>query len=239
MWLTDNVHRHYTSITFVTDTILLRSVRSRLITYRESFLIVIRSRKEVPNIDSVHRSLFFFFNGFSSSFSAQASYSVPYSFFTDGRAPWASDQPVARPLPKRRTTQTQNKRIHTPNIHALSGIRTHDPSFRASEDSSCLRPRDHCDRHRFLYASIIITLQSSSHSVHIYIRTNIHEISYAIITPWLWLKNTIGCWSKEWEVPNVVIPTILGISSGSVSVVTCTELIQIALVSCGVCVVTS
>jgi hypothetical protein len=34
----------------------------------------------------------------------------------------------------------QNKRIHTPNIHALSGIRTHDPSVRASEDSSCLRP---------------------------------------------------------------------------------------------------
>jgi hypothetical protein len=34
----------------------------------------------------------------------------------------------------------QNKRIHTPNIHALSGIRTHDSSVRAGEDSSCLRP---------------------------------------------------------------------------------------------------
>jgi hypothetical protein len=33
----------------------------------------------------------------------------------------------------------QNKRIHTPNIHTLSGIRTHDPCVRASEDSSCLR----------------------------------------------------------------------------------------------------
>jgi hypothetical protein len=40
----------------------------------------------------------------------------------------------------------QNKRIHTPNIHALSGIRTHDPSDRASEDSSYLRPRGYCDR---------------------------------------------------------------------------------------------
>jgi hypothetical protein len=67
-------------------------------------------------------------------------------FYTDGRTPWTSDQPVARPLPKHRTTQTQNKRIHTPNIHALNGIRTHDPSFRASEDSSCLRPRGYCDR---------------------------------------------------------------------------------------------
>jgi hypothetical protein len=42
-----------------------------------------------------------------------------------------------------RTTKTQNK--HT-DIHALSGIRTYDPSVRASEDISCLRPRDNCDR---------------------------------------------------------------------------------------------
>jgi hypothetical protein len=32
------------------------------------------------------------------------------------------------------------------DIHVLSRIRTHDPSVRASEDSSCLRPRGHCDR---------------------------------------------------------------------------------------------
>jgi hypothetical protein len=37
-------------------------------------------------------------------------------------------------------------RIKHTDIHALSGIRTHDPSVRASEDSSCLRPRGHCDR---------------------------------------------------------------------------------------------
>jgi hypothetical protein len=66
--------------------------------------------------------------------------SVTIFFFTDGRTPWTSDQPVARPLPKHRT-QTQNKRIHTPNIHVLSGIRTHDPSVQSSEESSCLRPR--------------------------------------------------------------------------------------------------
>jgi hypothetical protein len=34
---------------------------------------------------------------------------------------------------------------HT-DIHVLSGIRTHDPSVRASEDSSCLRSRGHCAR---------------------------------------------------------------------------------------------
>jgi hypothetical protein len=35
---------------------------------------------------------------------------------------------------------------NTPNIHALSGIRTHNSGVRASEDSSCLRPSGYCDR---------------------------------------------------------------------------------------------
>jgi hypothetical protein len=39
-----------------------------------------------------------------------------------------------------------NTNAHNTNIHALSGIRAHDPSVRASEDSSCLRPRGHRDR---------------------------------------------------------------------------------------------
>jgi hypothetical protein len=47
----------------------------------------------------------------------------PNLFYADGKTPWTNDQPVARPLP----TQTQNK--HT-DIHALSGIRTHDTSVR-------------------------------------------------------------------------------------------------------------
>jgi hypothetical protein len=34
-------------------------------------------------------------------------------FYADGRTPWTRDQPVARPLPKHRTTQTQNKRKQT------------------------------------------------------------------------------------------------------------------------------
>jgi hypothetical protein len=34
-------------------------------------------------------------------------------FYTDGRSLWTSDQPVARPLPKHRTTQAQNKRTQT------------------------------------------------------------------------------------------------------------------------------
>jgi hypothetical protein len=53
----------------------------------------------------------------------------------NGRTPWASDQLVARPLPKHRAAQTQNKHIYTPDIHTPSGIRTHDHSVRASEKS--------------------------------------------------------------------------------------------------------
>jgi hypothetical protein len=39
-------------------------------------------------------------------------------------------------------TEQHRHRInaHNTDIHALSGIRTHDPSVWASEDSSCLRP---------------------------------------------------------------------------------------------------
>jgi hypothetical protein len=74
-------------------------------------------------------------------------------FYTDGRTPWTSDQPVARPLPAHRTAQTQ---ISMP----LSGIRTHAPSVRASEDISCLTLPGHCDRlHRnipILHLNLII-----------------------------------------------------------------------------------
>jgi hypothetical protein len=37
---------------------------------------------------------------------------------------------------------------HNTDIYALSGIRTHESSDSASEDSSCLRPRGRCDRQR-------------------------------------------------------------------------------------------
>jgi hypothetical protein len=72
-----------------------------------------------------------------------------HDHFTDGRTPWTRD----RPLFKHRTTQTQNKHIHLPKIHALCGIRTHEPGFRASENSSCLRPLCYRDRPRHTYKS--------------------------------------------------------------------------------------
>jgi hypothetical protein len=72
-----------------------------------------------------------------------------FSFFEG--TPWTGDQPVARPLPTHRTTQTQNKRT---DIHVLSGIRTHDSSVQASKDSSYLRPRGHCDRQAASYLTL-------------------------------------------------------------------------------------
>jgi hypothetical protein len=59
------------------------------------------------------------------------------------RTPSASDQSVARPL----TTHRQHKHRINADIHASIGIQTHDPSVLAGEDSSCLRPHGHCDRH--------------------------------------------------------------------------------------------
>jgi hypothetical protein len=46
------------------------------------------------------------------------------------------DKPVARPL------SAQDNATK----HSSSGIRTHDPSVRAGEDISCLRPRGLSDR---------------------------------------------------------------------------------------------
>jgi hypothetical protein len=52
-------------------------------------------------------------------------------YYTDGWTPWTSDQPVARPLPTPRTTQTQNKRTHR---YPWDGVRTHDHSIWAGEE---------------------------------------------------------------------------------------------------------
>jgi hypothetical protein len=38
----------------------------------------------------------------------------------------------------------------------MSGIRTHDPGFRASEDSACLRPLGYRDRQLIYYIYIIL-----------------------------------------------------------------------------------
>jgi hypothetical protein len=65
-------------------------------------------------------------------------------FYTDGRTPWTSDKPVARPLPIHRTTQTENKLLY--RLPCFGCDSNSDLSFRASEDSSWRRPRGHRTR---------------------------------------------------------------------------------------------
>jgi hypothetical protein len=85
----------------------------------------------------------------------------PWPFFkfldiyTVSRTFGTGDQPVARPLPTHRRTQTQNKRKH---IHALTGVRTRDPNVQAGEEGSCLRLRGHCDLHFHISVSTIYNL---------------------------------------------------------------------------------
>jgi hypothetical protein len=42
----------------------------------------------------------------------------------------------------------QHKHKINSDIRALSGIRTHDPSVRATEEGLCCRPRRDCDGHK-------------------------------------------------------------------------------------------
>jgi hypothetical protein len=81
-------------------------------------------------------------------------------FYTDSRTSWTGISP---PQGSYLHTEQYKHRInaHNTDIHALSAILTHDPIIRASEDSSCLRPRGHCDRH---YIIIIISNSSSNSS---------------------------------------------------------------------------
>jgi hypothetical protein len=64
---------------------------------------------------------------------------------TDSRTPWTSDQLVAMPLHKHRSTQTQNKHTYQISMPCV-GFEPTIPCFRASEDSTCLRPVGYRDR---------------------------------------------------------------------------------------------
>jgi hypothetical protein len=55
-----------------------------------------------------------------------------------------------------------NTEKRTPNIHALSEIQTHDPGFRATEDSTCLRPLGTVTGSLPFYYSRILNLNFSS-----------------------------------------------------------------------------
>jgi hypothetical protein len=65
--------------------------------------------------------------------------------YTVGRTSWTGDQPVARPLPTHRTTQTQNKRTET--SMPWMGFEPTIPAFeRAKTVHAWDRVAGHCDR---------------------------------------------------------------------------------------------
>jgi hypothetical protein len=81
--------------------------------------------------------------------------------YTAGRTTWTEDQPFARSLPIYRRPQTQNKR--TLFLHScLEWDSNLDPSVGASEGSSCLRLRGHCERRYYNYGYINTCHQASS-----------------------------------------------------------------------------
>jgi hypothetical protein len=64
-----------------------------------------QSRSECDGLVNIF--LFFFLMALQPFLGLWPHISVAKSFYTDGRTPWTSDQPVARPLPIHRTTQTR------------------------------------------------------------------------------------------------------------------------------------
>jgi hypothetical protein len=52
--------------------------------------------------------------------------------------------------------------MHPQTSKSLNGIRTHDPSIRVSEDSSCLKLHGHCDWHCLPYFDKIQRMNSYS-----------------------------------------------------------------------------
>jgi hypothetical protein len=90
--------------------------------------------------------------------------------YTESRTPWTGDQPVARPL--------LTHRINA-DIHVSSKIWIHYPSVRASEDSSCLRPHGHCDRHLLQYC-----LTSSKYEIVLHIIASVIYFPYHLMFPW-------------------------------------------------------
>jgi hypothetical protein len=90
--------------------------------------------------------------------------------WTVGRTPWTGDQLVARHLPvhKHRNTHTHTH-TQTLNIHALGGIRTHDPGYRERAGSNLpLRYLVHSSKcHNYFGFSVYHILQQNWNAVFI------------------------------------------------------------------------
>jgi hypothetical protein len=75
-----------------------------------------------------------------------AAFSVSWTYIV-GRTPWLGISP-SQGLYLHIEQHKHWINVHNTDIHALGAIRTNDLSVRTREDTSCLRPRGHCDHHK-------------------------------------------------------------------------------------------
>jgi hypothetical protein len=80
----------------------------------------------------------------------------------------------------------------------LSGIRTHEPSVRASEDNSCHRPRGYCDRQsRGLRENTFIVICASqeqlvSARILLFLPTNYHYTNIPVLSSIIMGADIVG-----------------------------------------------
>jgi hypothetical protein len=127
---------------------------------------------------------------------ASAKQFVSFQFlnFRVGRTPWMGDQLDARLLP----TQDNKNRINA-DIHALSGIWTHDPSVRAGEDILWLWPLAHCDRLFNVCSNLLSSWVTISFSIRTMIDVRVFTCgkSHILSSFWLWLITYHWC---KWRI---------------------------------------
>jgi hypothetical protein len=87
---------------------------------------------------------------------------------------------------------------HRVNVHrypCLRGIRTHDPSVRARQDGSCLRPRGYCDR-RCTYKYVTSNKYMDNYLLTVIIeRDSADKFDYRLI-----VLRTLACGSADGQV---------------------------------------
>jgi hypothetical protein len=94
--------------TFLSDGLLFYSVRNLFYTLRRQSILALELTFHKDQIHDCN-------NIFSLALQPPRPWPLIFQFhdhFTVGRTPWTTDQLVAKPLPKHRTTKTQNKHIH-------------------------------------------------------------------------------------------------------------------------------
>jgi hypothetical protein len=119
---------------------------------------------------SLHRSIYLSISVYLSTALQPSGIGRYFGFFIYIESVWLLWREISR---RKASTHTQNNTTHI-DIHALSGIRTQDPSVWASEDSSCIRQRDRDRRSLHLLGINLYSLGSKTlgYSVHRQWNTN-------------------------------------------------------------------